>query len=72
MRGRFRTLFEKINRKLDREQIEFIFNLIDEDHTNTIELREFEKWLKQNNVRMNHGPALRKQKTITEKTPKST
>jgi Ca2+-binding EF-hand superfamily protein len=46
-------LFEKINKKLDREQVEFIFNLIDEDHSGTIELSEFLKWLKQNNVRMN-------------------
>lgn len=42
-----------MKQNLEREEIEYIFNLIDEDANNTIELEEFKKWLKDNDVQMN-------------------
>ena len=46
-----------MKQNLGREEIEYIFNLIDEDANNTIELEEFKKWLKDNDVQlsMNHN-----------------
>jgi len=41
---------------LERDEIEYIFNLIDEDGNNTIELEEFKKWLKDNDVEMSIPP----------------
>ena len=42
----------KIDVSITREEVEFIFNKIDSDSSNSIEFNEFEKFLKDNNVRM--------------------
>lgn len=42
------VLLHEIDPKLEREEIEFIFNKIDEDGSNSIELAEFKKWLEEN------------------------
>lgn len=41
-----------MKQNLERDEVEYIFNLIDEDGNNTIELEEFKKWLKDNDVQM--------------------
>jgi calcium-dependent protein kinase len=43
-------LLHRIDKDLDREEIEYIFNKLDEDRSNSIEFNEFEKWLKDNDV----------------------
>ena len=41
-----------MKQNLERDEVEYIFNLIDEDGNSTIELGEFKKWLKDNDVQM--------------------
>ena len=41
----FAELMKKLDDKITREQIEFIYNSIDEDGNNSISLYEFRKWL---------------------------
>lgn len=41
----FTDLMKKLDDKITREQIEFIFNTIDEDGNNSVSLFEFRKWL---------------------------
>jgi calcium-dependent protein kinase len=40
----------RIDKKLTREEIEYIFNKFDEDGSNSIEFAEFSKWLEENDV----------------------
>jgi Ca2+-binding EF-hand superfamily protein len=46
----FSNLLKRIDKELTREELEYIFNKLDEDGSNSIEFNEFEKWLKDNNV----------------------
>jgi Ca2+-binding EF-hand superfamily protein len=32
--------------------VEFVFNMFDEDHSNSIDFNEFKRWLQKNQVRM--------------------
>ena len=41
----FAELLKRLDRNASREQIEFVFNSIDEDGNNVISLYEFRKWL---------------------------
>ena len=41
----FAELMKKLDERITREQIEFIYNTIDEDGNNSISLFEFRKWL---------------------------
>ncbi len=45
--GRF---FLKLDKDITREEIEYLFNKFDEDHSNSIEFEEFRKWLEDNDV----------------------
>ena len=49
----FGILLKKIDKELQRDEIEYIFNKFDEDGSNSIELIEFKQWLQINDVRMN-------------------
>lgn len=44
----FTILLHEIDPKLEREEIEYFFNKIDLDNSNSIELNEFRKWLEEN------------------------
>lgn len=46
----------EINPELERDEIEYIFNKIDEDGSNSIDINEFKKWLEANQVRMSMKP----------------
>lgn len=48
--GRFLT---RVDKDIQREEIEYIFNKFDEDGSNSIDFEEFKKWLEDNSVR-NH------------------
>ena len=48
----FTKLLMRIDTQITREEVEYIFNKIDIDSSNSIEFNEFEKFLKDNNVRM--------------------
>lgn len=49
--GRFLT---RVDKDIQREEIEYIFNKFDEDGSNSIDFEEFKKWLEDNSVR-NHN-----------------
>ncbi len=44
-----------MDKNLTREEIEYVFNMLDEDGSNTIEFNEFKKWLVENNCRMSQS-----------------
>lgn len=46
---------QKVDKNLTREEIEYVFNMLDEDGSNTIEFNEFKKWLVENNCRMSQS-----------------
>lgn len=48
--GRFLT---RVDKDIQREEIEYIFNKFDEDGSNSIDFEEFKKWMEDNSVR-NH------------------
>lgn len=37
---------------MTHEEVEYVFNKLDTDKSNTIEFDEFKKWLEENEVRM--------------------
>lgn len=54
----FAELMKKLDEKITREQIEFIYNTIDEDGNNSISLYEFRKWLTVSTPVQNQEPNL--------------
>ena len=50
----FTKLMQTIDKQLDRNQIEYIFNKFDDDGNKTISFQEFTKWLSNNNVNMSN------------------
>ena len=42
----------RVDKNISREEIEYLFNLFDDDGSNSIEFEEFTKWLEDNNCRM--------------------
>ena len=45
--GRFLT---RVDKDIQREEIEYIFNKFDEDGSNSIDFEEFKKWMEDNSV----------------------
>ncbi|EAS04850.2 kinase domain protein (macronuclear) [Tetrahymena thermophila SB210] len=48
----FEQLMKQIDKDLNREEIEYIFNKFDSDGDNKIDFTEFQKWLEHNNIRL--------------------
>ena len=61
----FAELMKKLDDKISREQIEFIYNSIDEDGNNSISLYEFRKWLMTSTpIQQQPKPILQRNQTL--------